>query len=182
MSRSRFTLRTLRTLLAVHGRGRALAAVCAAALVASGCSSPEPELAFEGARFSVDLEMERVRTVLRQLDAAFTNGDLAAVGVHYADDVVHLPPGEAPVVGLDAVHARDSTYLAEYDAEVATAIEELGLMGNTAFARYTYTESWTPKAGGESTSVAGKGIALFRRDESGAWKVTHWIWNLTGTA
>ena len=44
----------------------------------------------------------------------------------------------------------------------------------------SYTESWTPRAGGETTAVVGKGVALFERGSDGSWKLTHFVWNHDG--
>ena len=121
--------------------------------------------------------MEQIRGLLLAIDEAVSNGDLQAVGSGYTQDVMHLPPGEPVVVGFAAVHGRDSTYLADFDAELSSSVEEVSVSGDQAFARHSYTESWTSKSGGETTTVNGKGIVLLRRASDGTWKITHWVWN-----
>ena len=154
------------------------AAALAVALVAAfGCtaSAQRSEGATPGGLSEADEQI--IREMLAVLDVAFSEEDLEAVVRHYSPDVVHLPPGEPPVVGLAAVRARDSAYVTDYDAQLSSIVEEIGGEGNHAFARYRYTESWTPKAGGETTTVNGKGIALLERAADGSWKLTHWVWN-----
>ena len=115
--------------------------------------------------------------MLRDLDEAFSNEDLASIRIHFSEDIVYLPPGEPAVIGLESVMARDSAYLADHDVELTSEVEEIALAGNQAFARYDYAESWTPKAGGPTRTVTGKGIAIFAREADESWRLIRWIWN-----
>ena len=56
-------------------------------------------------------DVAAIREVVRQMFDAFTRGDLDAQLVHYADDVVHLPPYSPRLSGLPAVRSVDSVFL-----------------------------------------------------------------------
>ena len=115
--------------------------------------------------------------MVRQLNDAFNDPNLDAALAHYADDVIYLPPNQQPLLGLAAVRSRDSVFLADYDYDGESSVEEVHVSGDWGFARLSYSEMWTPQAGGDTTSVRGKSIILFRRAPGGSWKVTHWMWS-----
>ena len=153
-------------------RALTLAALAGAACAAPGQESDSGTLAGLSAA-----DEQSIRDVLGDFDMAFSDEDLQAVLGHYSSDVVHLPPDEPAVIGLTAVRARDSIYVANNDVQLNSVVEEIDGVGDHAFARYTYTESWTPLAGGDATTVNGKGVALLRRAPDGSWELTHWVWN-----
>ena len=122
----------------------------------------------------------QIREILAAVDAAYSAEDFNAAQSYFAESVVHMPPGQAAVVGAAAVRVRDSIFSTTYDDQLSSTVEDLTVAGDVAVVRLHYTEAWTPKTGGDTTSVTGKTLLVFRRQTDGAWKITHYMWNGDG--
>ena len=59
-----------------------------------------------------------------------------------------------------------------------TYLQRRGHDDSLAYTLATYTEHWTPKAGGETTSSSGRWAIMWKRQEDGSWKIAAEIWNL----
>ena len=144
----------------------------------AACTADGTDRQDSSARALSQTDMQSISDAMASLDVAYSNEDLLEALRHFTEDVVHLPPGEPLVVGLADVRKRDSTYLSNFDVDLKSTVEEIGGAGEFGYALYTYTESGTPRTGGETTSARGKGIGLFRKGSDGSWKLTHFVWNL----
>lgn len=105
----------------------------------------------------------------------WNGGDIAAIGAGLADDVTQLQP-EQVFVGKETLMARWAEFLNQ-NADVWTPtvlnVVENGSMGYVTF---SFTETSTPKAGGDPSTMEGLGLAVFRRDAGGAWEQTLDSW------
>ena len=122
---------------------------------------------------------------IRALDSVFVQGwlrdDTTAVLGVFASDAVLLPPGSAPVVGVDAIRAywwpRDGsrTRIRSFRRDI-TEIEGTSAM---AFARGTATLAWTYTKDGKTTEQTGRSndLVVLSRDTSGKWRIVRQVWN-----
>jgi uncharacterized protein (TIGR02246 family) len=126
---------------------------------------------------STEADLEALRELVRQYDAGVNAGHLDGLVALYAADAVQMPPDEPVVVGQEAIRSRGESFFAQNTDEVRSAVEDVQVSGDWAFLRMSYTESWTPRGGGETTAVVGKWLLICRRQADGTWRITNEIWN-----
>jgi ketosteroid isomerase-like protein len=104
-----------------------------------------------------------VRQVFQQYVDDWNAPNVDAVLAILADDVVQMPP-DTVIVGKEALSADWRQYLGENADVWEPTIDEIQAAGNLVFIRTHSTETWTPRAGGESITSYGQGLTVFRRD------------------
>lgn len=113
------------------------------------------------------------------MNGALAAGDMDAIAEFYAEDFVRLPPGEAAVFTHDALREEFESFQAENDYSMDEfQIRRFKVSGDLGHTLATYTDSVTPKAGGETVTTSGRWVVMWRR-EGGSWKITAEIWNLS---
>lgn len=124
---------------------------------------------------------------IRAVDEAYVRGweanDSAAVMATVAADGVLLPDRMAPIRGDSAIRAYwwpddgSETRITSYE----TRIDEVGGSGAIAYLRGTGSLAFDWRAGGDaewqSFSSRSVWLALLRREEDGAWRMTHRMWH-----
>jgi len=99
----------------------------------------------------------------------------------YAEDVVLLPPGQAPIKGLDALHS----YYAEAQKELGnTEIlgyeetwDEVQISGEWAYQWGTITERTQAASGAKEITTTVHAMRILHRQPSGDWLIARAIWN-----
>ena len=126
---------------------------------------------------TTDADISAIRDIVQELDEAWSAGDVERAMAQYADDAVEMPANEPALFGKPAIRSRTANSAEAYNDELTSTVEDVQISGDLGFARVSYAESWTPKAGGETTSVVGKSIFVCRRQQDGSWKIGALIWN-----
>jgi uncharacterized protein (TIGR02246 family) len=109
-----------------------------------------------------------VREVHATWIAAVNAGDLARLLQMMADDVVFLNPGRAPIgrdefpVGFSAAHQHSRI-------RCVSELEEVAVVGEIAYTRCRDSLSVIPRAGGETTELAGDRLTIYRKQPDGRW-------------
>ena len=116
-----------------------------------------------------------VRQVFQQYVDDWNAPNIDAVLAVLADDVVQMPP-DTVIVGKEALSANWRSFFAENTDVWEPTIDEIQAAGNLVFIKTGGTETTTPRAGGEASTSTGNGVTVFRRDESGAWKLVFEQW------
>lgn len=99
---------------------------------------------------------------------AVNAGDLPRLLTLMTDDVVFLNPGKEPIGrqefpnGFLMGHQRAWIHC-------VSEIEEVAVFGEVAYARSRDSLSVKPRAGGESTEMAGHRITIYRKQPDGLW-------------
>ena len=142
------------------------------------CAPPAQEEAATDQASTAEADIEAVREVVSQVDATLTAGDLDGWMALWDDYGVELPPLQPVLVGKEAIRERDGEFLANNTTQIRSTVEDVQFAGDWAYVRDSYTESWTPKEGGDTTSVVGKSVYVLRRQTDGSWKIYSLIWNM----
>jgi uncharacterized protein (TIGR02246 family) len=126
------------------------------------------------------------RTALQQLydrdKAASVDGDWQTLGTLWTDDGVALPPGEDPVVGIDAIRSwlkyshLESSKVRVTDYSIR--IRAVSICGDTAIEWGTSSIALRPKGAPTSIRANGNIERVLQRQSDGAWKFARAIWNL----
>ncbi len=142
------------------------------AIVLAACSGAEPAAQLLDASDSL-----AVRAVYEQRIAGLDSGDLARWLAAHAADVRFVDPDQADIVGIDSLRAWGKPFFEQFTMKTGETVEELSVDGRRAFIRYSFAAEFTPKSGGAPIASRGKGLLLLRREQDGAWRITHNIWN-----
>jgi uncharacterized protein (TIGR02246 family) len=119
-----------------------------------------------------------IDSVLRSYEAAYNAGDASALAGLFTEDAVLMPP-EAPIsIGQDGVKSYYQAYFDHFSCVLNASVDESGTLGDSGFARGTFTASLTPKAGGEPIQIIGKWLNISRIQADGSWRVAQHIWNV----
>ena len=156
---------------------RAITALVALALIVAACAPPaeEPEPAAEAPTQAEDIAA--IRSGVDEGIAAFHAGDAAALAACYTEDAVVMPPNQPAVIGKEAMQSDFQTRFDQFTGKLTAHTAEVEVAGDWGFIRMNYTETLTPKAGGEPTEDSGKWLQIWRRGADGSWKVAREIWN-----
>jgi len=138
-------------------------------LVSIGCASSRTEPARDS---------ESIRMRLRDWPAAAEAGDIERYLTFVTDDVLVLPPNQAPLHGKQGVgdFLRGALEIATFDI-TAHPPEELVVSGDWAYLRYRVQMTVHLKSGGASSQLDRKYLDIWRREADGIWKCHRHMWN-----
>lgn len=171
---------------------RTLALVAIPVVLASGCSTKDPDDESRGAGASggdaartegaTALPRAAAEASLRAADsalqAAVAAKDAARTAALYAMDAVLLPVAEPVVTGRPAIQAEWTKVfgIPGFDNSARLTKVEVAASGDLGYTRGTYA---TTMAGtdGRSTTEVGKWVSVWRREADGQWRVVADIFN-----
>lgn len=108
--------------------------------------------------------------------------DIATLSSLTTDGHVMLPPNREPVVGKAANDALNGEAFARYDfSETWTPVETV-IDGDLAFQRGTFTVNAMPKGEAERISVSGSFLRIYQRQPDGEWRMTRDMFNSSAPA
>lgn len=122
----------------------------------------------------VDPEAEFIATV-NAFEAAIKANDADRVMQFYADDVVALLPGMEPLVGKEAVRADWEATFDAFKLDREAELVYVNVDGDSAERRMSWTNTLTPKDGGEPIVLTGNCMLGFKKI-NGQWKT---VWDMT---
>ncbi len=138
--------------------------------------APEPAPPTEAVT-NVAADIEALKAIPSQWEAAYHANDLDAVMQDYAQDAVRMPPNEAIEEGKEAIRNSHQAFFAEYTSDGAIEVVDVQVSGDLGYVRGTYKGTSTPKAGGDPIKSDTKFVAVFRRQTDGSWKSICEIFN-----
>jgi ketosteroid isomerase-like protein len=109
-------------------------------------------------------------------EEAFQAGDVDQLIKFYAPDAISLPPGFPASVGREAIEADLRWFFDEFELERDFALVDYEIAGNYATRLGEWTQTLTPRAGGDPIVETGRCIVGFEKMR-GRWKVVWEIWN-----
>jgi uncharacterized protein (TIGR02246 family) len=116
----------------------------------------------------VSPEEQNIRQVHSTWIRAVNAGDVARLLTLMTDDVVFLGPGQAPC-GREAFPAGFSTAHQQFQVLCVSEVEQIVVVGDVAYTMCRDSLSMTPRAGGETTELAGHRITIYRKQPDGRW-------------
>jgi ketosteroid isomerase-like protein len=125
----------------------------------------------------IEAEQEAVMAVFKGLIVVSESGDVEGYMNHLSEEAVMMYSGQPAVVGTAKIRSFITDFFENYKFEFNPwQSNEIQVMGDWAFHRYSGIATITPKSGGESIKLDRKYIDILRK-EAGSWKVTHHIFN-----
>jgi ketosteroid isomerase-like protein len=104
--------------------------------------------------------------------AAINANDYDAVMGLMTEDVVFMTPNASPLVGKEAVGAWVAGYVEAFTTHWDKRTVTLVVRGDRAIERYSYTSTDVPKGGGDPIVDTGWGLAIYRFDADGVWRLS----------
>ena len=118
----------------------------------------------------------QIEEVVWAFENAYGEGDLDAVMEFYADDVVSLPPGFPKAEGKAELEAAFREFFDTFTIERDFELGSVDVSGNMATRFGEWTQTLTPKGGGEPIVEIGRCILGFEKQDD-EWRVVWEIWN-----
>ncbi|HLK68627.1 MAG TPA: SgcJ/EcaC family oxidoreductase [Bryobacteraceae bacterium] len=144
--------------------------VCLAALAAAQNSVPRSR------------DMAAIEELHKKDAAASKAGDVDTLATLWTADAVALPPGEEPVIGIDAIRAwlnRSRMDTTKFEiTEYVMDFQELRVIGDEAIEWGRTRAAMRPKGAPAGMHTTGNLMRVLRRQPDGTWKVARAIWNL----
>jgi len=110
-------------------------------------------------------------------NAAFNEGNAAAMAQLIDRDGVWMPPGMAAIVGNDNIAALYAKTFAKVHSKFELKPGNIQLCGDWAFMHGAFSRADTPKAGGTVKKISGHYLLVLKKQPDGAWKIARDIWN-----
>jgi len=109
-------------------------------------------------------------------------GDWQTLATLWTDDAVALPPGEHPIVGIQAIRAwleRDRMDVSKVDvSDYGIDVHSTRVCGDTAIQWGTTSIAVRPKGAASALRAEGNIERVLSRQNDGSWKVQRAIWNI----
>jgi len=104
--------------------------------------------------------------------------DGAAIAKLYTADGVEMPPNAPAAKGRAAIEAYHKAFGQQFMVHgITLTASDTQVRGDTAVDIGTYKQSLMAQKGGGMADDKGKYIVLLKKDASGAWAITHAIYN-----
>jgi uncharacterized protein (TIGR02246 family) len=122
----------------------------------------------------------QIDEVWNQYSSGLRSGNIDLWISLWADDGIQMPPGSPPVIGKEAIRAKMKSILDGFAFDITITNQEVGVVGDWAFARGVYKATLTPKAGGTANLIDGKYMTILHRKGDASWKIYRDIYNSNG--
>ena len=121
---------------------------------------------------------QAVEAASAALDQALRTNDAEALFTHVADDVVLMPPGEAPVRGSAAMRGWYARFLSQFRTSSLTLTDREVFVGEGwAVVKGSYEWGLKATAGGDPLIDRGSYVQIWTRQPNGGWLFSREIWN-----
>jgi len=122
-------------------------------------------------------DKEEITAMSKARGKAFTEGDAAAIAIHFTEDAYLMAPDKPASQGRIAVQSYYQSIFDEYRAVLESHYDEVEVSGKLAYGRGFAKVILFPKAGGDSLVSTAKYLNILKKQSDGSWKTTHDVWN-----
>ena len=124
----------------------------------------------------VEADIQAIKDIVADCNAAANASDADRVLVHYADDAVVMPANAPADIGKEVIQAKARQVYGEATPQEELVVEDVEISGDLAVARVTWSGIFTPNDGSKPWEQNGNWIWVFKKQSDGVWKVTYSIW------
>ena len=130
-------------------------------------------------------DIAAIRQLAKDWHAGWLSGDYEALLGLLSDEPVLIMSSQDPIIGKEAIRTLYEYVLENYtfasDAEFTRTSDveqmEVEVDGDLGYIWSRYTNTETPKAGGETIEDHGQSVSIARRQHDGSWKFARLIIN-----
>jgi uncharacterized protein (TIGR02246 family) len=131
---------------------------------------------------STEADVAAINALLFNNQSMISSGDLEGWINQFTEDAVFMQPDEEAVNGKEAGRQAVRPWYENFDMGISVSVDEIEVLGDTAFARWSCAFQATPKSGGVTTERNAKEIWILRRQPDDSWKCSHIIYNYDSPA
>lgn len=129
-----------------------------------------------------DADLAAIEQLHKRDAAAARKGDVASLADLWTDDAVALPPGEPPVIGIEAIRK----WLAKSQPDSSTVdvldyvldFKEVTILGDEAIEWGRTSVVLRPRGATSILRASGNLMRVLKKQADGSWKVSRSAWNL----
>jgi ketosteroid isomerase-like protein len=140
-----------------------------------GCQQGE-EVAEEPA-VDVAADVAVIKALLLNNESVLSSEDLDGWIDQFTEYAIFMRPEVEILKGKEAGRESVRSWFEQSDMETSISVDEIKVLGDWAFARWSFEFQYTPKSGGDTTQRNGKEIWILKRQPDGSWKCSHIIYN-----
>jgi uncharacterized protein (TIGR02246 family) len=130
-------------------------------------------------------DIAAIRQLAENWGAGWQTCDPEALLALLSDEPVLIMSSEDPIVGKDAIRElyqyvfENYTFTSDENYTRTTDVEQIEIVvdGDLGYIWSKYTNTETPKAGGETLDGHGQSVYIVRRQHDGSWKFSRLIIN-----
>ena len=148
-----------------------------AILLCFSFSCQQAEEVAEEPAVDVEADVEAIKKITDDFNAAMNAGNIDKLLSLYADDAVRIPPNKPALIGIEAIRSLFQEQLDQFTVQNEGVVVDLEVSGDLAFVRGSWTSINTPKDGGESLKENGSFVSVIQKHPDGSWKVICNIWS-----
>ena len=137
-----------------------------------GCQQGEKKAAID-----VEADIHAIKNVIADFNVASDASDLARVMSYYADDAIAIPPNEPAAIGKDAIRSWMQQFYDAFIPKEEYVVDGVEISCGMAYARITWSGTFTPKDGGEQRKSNGNWIWVFKKQPDDTWKIVYMMWS-----
>ncbi len=124
-----------------------------------------------------DEAAREVQATIKDMEDAYVARDLDRFVSYFTDDIVAMPSGMPPVVGIEAWRELLAEFFAGSDvSNFVSKSEDITVVGDWAIEWHNEAATYLSKDSGESQRVYNKGMWVFHKVD-GRWKIACYVWN-----
>ena len=135
-----------------------------------GCAEPP-------AADTSEADIQAIRAIVDNFDAAAAVGDYNALAELYDVDAIRMPAEAPPQIGQEAIREWFRLEADGEETEIDNVVRDVQVFGDWGYMWGDATGFVTPREGGEPTPVEAKWMAVVRRQADGSWKTYRDIYN-----
>ncbi len=124
-----------------------------------------------------DEAAREVQATIKDMEDAYVARDLDRFASYFTDDIVAMPPGRPPVVGIEAWRELLTEF--HFGSDVSNHVsksEDITVVGDWAIEWHNEAATYTSKDSGEPQRVYNKGMFIFHKVD-GRWRIARYVWN-----
>jgi len=118
----------------------------------------------------VEADIAAINSLYNQSTLACGTGDAELYMSIFTEDARVMPPGFPAAMGKEEIRPVIEGLFGQFYLELPYTVDEVEVLGDWAFARSIFQYSMTLKDSGETTTMAGKELDIFKRQADGSWK------------
>ena len=130
-------------------------------------------------------DIAAIKQLAEDWSAGWLTGDHETLLALLTDDPVLIMSSEDPIIGKEAIRElyqyvfENYTFASDENYTRTTDVEqmEVEVDGDLGYIWSKYTNTETPKAGGETIEDHGQSVSIVRRQHDGSWKFARLIIN-----
>jgi ketosteroid isomerase-like protein len=125
---------------------------------------------------SLEADLAAIAEAGQQLVASIDTDDVDGIMAGLTPDHVTMAPN-VPALAGEELRAWHESRVAAGTTTFTRTSEEVTVLGDWVWERWSSRISYTPREGGEAEEGVGKGVWIWQRQPDGEWMLARSIWN-----